>query len=139
MTSIRNATQTQRCLFPVLETRTKFRLEFLRTAGTVVLQLSGQLDEAAASQLESEAQYWLNRGEKTLVLDVESVESIRRAGARSILMIGKLLEVTGGSLVLCGVYGLVRNIFAMYGVDGVFETFENLEEFETRTRSFVTH
>ncbi len=110
----------------------------MRTAGKVVLQLAGQLDENTASQLEREVAYWMNRGEKTLVLDMEPVELVRKEGVRSILMMGKLLEQTGGNLVLCGLFGPVAHIFRMYGVDGVFETFENIEEFENQTRNRVT-
>jgi stage II sporulation protein AA (anti-sigma F factor antagonist) len=87
--------------------------------------------------LEREVAYWMNRGEKTLVLDLASVELVRKEGVRSILMMGKLLEQAGGELVLCGLYGSVGHVFRMYGVDGVFESFENVEEFENQTRSRV--
>ncbi|HEV3196832.1 MAG TPA: STAS domain-containing protein [Bryobacteraceae bacterium] len=115
----------------------KFTVEFMRTAGKVVLQLAGQLDETTTSQLEREVAYWLNRGEKTLVLDMKSVELVRKEGVRGILTMGTLLEQAGGNLVLCGLYGSVGHVFRMYGVDGVFETFENVEEFENQTRRRV--
>jgi anti-anti-sigma factor len=120
-------------------TRKKFRVDFMRTAGTVVLQLIGQLDETTTCQLEKEVLYWLNRGEKTLVLDMESVELVRRAGARCILMMGNLLDLAGCKLALSGLYGPVGLFLRMHGVAGMFETFENIEELENQTRSRVTH
>jgi anti-anti-sigma regulatory factor len=73
-----------------------------------------------------------------VVLDMESVDVVRKEGVRSILMMGKLLEQAGGNLVLCSLYSSIGHVFRMYGVDGVFETFENVEEFENQTRSRVT-
>ncbi|HLK68981.1 MAG TPA: STAS domain-containing protein [Bryobacteraceae bacterium] len=147
MTTVHDATQMQQSRYAafhaagaysfISNVRTKFTVQFMRTAGKVVLQLTGQLDETTISQLEREVAYWLNRGEKTLVLDMESVELIRKEGVRSILMMGKLLAQAGGNLALCGLYGSVGHVFRMYGVDGVFETYENVAEFENQTR--VTH
>src|SRR5262245_27830575 len=110
----------------------------MRTAGKVVLQLAGQFDEAAIGQFEREFTYWMNRGEKTLVIDFESVELVRKDAVRSVLFAGRQLEQLGGSLVLCGVSGAAGRAFRMYGVDGLFESYENLEEFEDQTRKWVT-
>ena len=149
MTTVHEATQMQQSRVAVFHAasaysltdnaRTKFMVRFIRTAGKGVLQLAGQLDETTTSQLEREVAYWLNRGEKTLVLNMESVELLRKEGVRSILMMGKLLEQAGGNLVLCGLYGSVGHVFRMFGVGGMFETFENVEEFENQTRNRVTH
>jgi anti-sigma B factor antagonist len=147
MTTVHEATQMQPSRIAVFHAasahslidnaRMKFTVEFMRTAGKVVLQLAGQLDETTTCQLEREVAYWMNRGEKILVLDMESVELARKEGVRSILMMGKLLEQAGGSLVLCGLQGSVGHVFRMYGVDGMFEVFENVEEFENQTRTQV--
>lgn len=147
MTTVHDATQIQQNRYAVFHAasahiidnaRMKFSVEFIRTAGKVILQLAGQLDETTTSQLEREVAYWLNRGEKTLVLNMESVELLRKEGVRSILMMGKLLEQAGGNLVLCGLYGSVGHVFRMFGVSAMFETFENVEEFENQTRNRVT-
>jgi anti-anti-sigma factor len=147
MTTVHNANQMQPSRFAAFHAagahslidnaRMKFTVEFMRTAGKVVLQLAGQLDETTIPQLEREIAYWQNRGEKTLVLDLKSVELIRKEGVRSILMMGMLLEQAGGNLVLCGLYGSVGRVFRMYGVDGAFETFESIEELENQTLNRV--
>ncbi|SPF51015.1 hypothetical protein SBA4_4580025 [Candidatus Sulfopaludibacter sp. SbA4] len=137
MTTVHSATQMQPNHFAVFHAaaRMKFTVEFMRTAGKVVLQPSGQLDETTTSQLEREVACWLNRGEKTLVLDMKSVEVVRKEGLSGILRMGTLLEQAGGSLVLCGLSGSAGYVFRMYGVDGMFETFEDVEEFENQARS----
>jgi anti-anti-sigma factor len=112
----------------------KFSIEFMRTAGTVVLQLAGRLDESTTLQFEREANYWMDRGERTLVLDMGLVNGIRKEGVRSILKIGQLLAQAGGNLVLCGLSGSIGYAFRTYRADGLFETFEDVEEFESRMR-----
>src|SRR5262245_539557 len=72
MTTAHYATQTQMSRFAAFQAgtrslmnapRTKLRIEFMRTAGKVVLQIAGLLDETTIADLEREVTYWMNRGE----------------------------------------------------------------------------
>jgi anti-anti-sigma factor len=83
--------------------------------GVTVLRPLGRLDSAQAPELEATVRALLDGGAKALVFDLSKLAYISSAGLRVVLLAGKQLRASGGKLVLCGVSGLVLEVFEMSG------------------------
>src|ERR1700722_1180906 len=94
----------------------------------LILKLEGTVDGETAGELEHDCAAWISRGEKCIVLDFQHVPYCSSAGLYSVLTSGKKLDVVGGSLLLCGLRGTLKDMFGFVGFDGLFQTFENLDD-----------
>lgn len=81
--------------------------------GIAVLAPQGQVDGNSAPALESAL---LAGGEARVVLDLAGVEYMSSAGLRLVVLVSKRLKQRGGSLVLCGLQPLVREVFEVSGL-----------------------
>ena|SRR5690606_17470538 len=80
-----------------------------------VISLSGQINSANASTVESGLLAFVEQGERLCVLDLDGVDYISSAGLRVILMLAKRLKEKSGRLVLCGLQPLVHEVFDVSG------------------------
>lgn len=96
---------------------------YLRDESAVVA-VSGRLDAMTAPEFERGcADYSAGR----LVLDLSDLEYISSAGLRSILTLAKRLKASGGTLALCGLNGLVQEVFTVSGFDNFLPVFADLD------------
>lgn len=102
-----------------------------KNENATIIRMAGQVDEITAAQLRNECTSWILQGEKTLVLDFDSVRLVSSLGVHAILMAGKQLQNAGGSLILCGFHGQVKRTFEYSGLAALFLTFETLEDWTT--------
>ena len=86
-----------------------------------VVRPFGRLDSGNAPELERALQALLTAGAKKLLLDLGQLEFISSAGMRIVLMAGKGLRAQQGRLALCGVHGMVKEIFEVSGFLTLFE------------------
>lgn len=93
-----------------------------------VLALDARLDVNSASELEKKGLELVASGEKRFILDMSQLNYISSAGLRSILVIGKKAKANGGQLVLCGLEGIVKEVFEMSGFDSFFKAYETVQE-----------
>lgn len=96
--------------------------------GFTVVSVSGRLDAGTAPELEKNCANLISEGGKKLVLELSALEYVSSAGLRSVLAVAKKLKAAGGSLSLCGLSGLVQEVFSIAGFDSflpVFDTVEN--------------
>jgi anti-anti-sigma factor len=91
--------------------------------GSVALAVSGRLDMTSAGRLEQELELLIGRGERRVALDFSGLEYLSSAGLRSILIAAKRLREVGGSLVVYGLAGPVKEVFEMSGLGGVLPVF----------------
>ncbi|MDX9980860.1 MAG: STAS domain-containing protein [Lentisphaeria bacterium] len=95
----------------------------------VVVSVTGRVDAAGALTFEAHCREKLKAHDRTsLVLNLEGVEYLSSAGLRVVLSLGKQTKAGGGKLVLCGIQGLVREIFEIAGFLNLFPVAKNLKE-----------
>ncbi len=100
----------------------------LETRGEVtILQPEGRLDTATAVPLEAAVIERLQAGCNRLVFDLSRIDYISSAGLRVILLAGKKLRATQGTLVLCGLREEVRAVFEMSGFLDLFACTPDLD------------
>lgn len=86
----------------------------------VVLRVAGRMDAVQATAFEEECKSWVNRGVGNLVVDLSELAYISSLGLRSFVLIGKLQQEKGGKLQLCGLTGLVKQVFEITRLNSVF-------------------
>ncbi len=97
--------------------------------GAVVVTAEGRVDASNAPLFDAHCRQVMTAHNRTsLILDLESVEYMSSAGLRAILSLGKHAKSLGGTLVLCGLQGAVREIFDIAGFLGLFPIADTLEK-----------
>jgi len=95
--------------------------------GLTIIKVAGRLDTVTAASFEEQCLDWLNQEKTSLVLDFSTLEYVSSAGLRSVLVVGKKSKASGGSLAICGLTGLVQEVFAMSGFDSFFPNYDSVE------------
>ncbi len=96
--------------------------------GFLVVQVEGRLDVATAPEFEKNCAALLEQGHEKLILDLTALEYISSAGLRSLLAVAKKLKGRGGSLSLCGLTGLVKEVFYLSGFDNFLPVYEGRQQ-----------
>jgi len=94
----------------------------------VLLKVSGRMDAENAHQFEQACDHWISLGAKHLIADLEGLQYVSSMGLRGFLAIAQKLQSASGSLVLCGLHGLPRQVFEMTRLIGLFPVFETTQQ-----------
>ena len=94
----------------------------------VLLKVSGRMDAENAHEFEQACEQWITRGTKHLIADVTSLQYVSSMGLRSFLSVAQKLQSSSGSLILCGLNGLPRQVFELTRLIGLFPVFDTLQQ-----------
>jgi len=86
--------------------------------GTLTLALDGRLDTNTSPDLEAAVKL---DGVKELVFDFSGLEYIASSGLRILLAAHKEMAAKGGTMRIANPNEMVRGVFGMTGLDGIFE------------------
>ena len=93
----------------------------------VVVKLVGSMEGRASTEFDAAWDRLLEEGQKSFVVDLSELDYINSAGIGSFLRNGKLTLEKGGSLRICGIKGLVKELFEMTQLTSVFPNFDSAE------------
>jgi anti-anti-sigma factor len=102
-----------------------------RFADAVVLYPMGRIDHATADGFKAALVPYLARcaaGGDRVVLDLSGVEYISSVGLRVLMLASKQVKAQGGSLAVCGLGPVVREIFEISRFTLVLDVFSALRE-----------
>ncbi|HKD05988.1 MAG TPA: STAS domain-containing protein [Bryobacteraceae bacterium] len=102
-------------------------VERTQVSDQIVLVVSGRMDAENAAQFEKECNACIAEGHTSLVADLSGLAYVSSMGLRSFLAAAKTLQGLGGSLRLCCLKGLVRQVFEITGLMQVFTVYETVE------------
>lgn len=94
----------------------------------VLLKVTGRMDAENAAEFEEACQRWISKGVKHLIADLDGLEYVSSMGLRSFLSVAQKLQSASGSLILCGLHGLPRQVFEMTRLISLFPVFENPQQ-----------
>ncbi len=94
----------------------------------LVLTLQGRMDALSHPEFDQCASDLVGQGERLFVVDLSGLDYISSAGLRSLLGLLKTVQPQGGNVALCGLTGVVRNVFEVVGFQHVFVIDETREE-----------
>ena len=62
-----------------------------------------------------------------LLMDIAELQYVSSLGLRSFVRVAKAVHGTSGVALLCGMKGLVKEVFDMAHLGGLFRTFDNVD------------
>ena len=89
--------------------------------GKLVATLEGELDTAAAIEVEKELQPLFNSEGRDVVIECEKLEYIASSGLRILLEILKSAKAAGSKVILRNLNEDIRNVFKLTGLISLFE------------------
>ncbi|MDD5273586.1 MAG: STAS domain-containing protein [Methylovulum sp.] len=96
--------------------------------GCLVIALAGRIDAASAKKLEQYCLEQIDGGATRLVFDFAAVNYISSAALRVFLVIAKRLNTLQGSVKLCALNALLRDVFDISGFAKLFVITETVQE-----------
>ena len=99
-----------------------------KEGNNLVIEVKGRLDAVTSPKLEEECQALIDQGEKAIVMDLGGVDYISSAGLRTILILARKLNGSGGQIRFCGLKGMVQEVFSISGFTSLFPVFPSLTE-----------
>ncbi len=103
-------------------------IDVRKESSAAVVSLSGRIDTVSAPDFEKRLAEEVQKGERCLILDFAGVDYISSAGLWGVLSLAKLLKGKGGSLLLCSLRGMVKEVFDLSGFTSIFSISESVEE-----------
>jgi anti-sigma B factor antagonist len=103
-------------------------IEPLQLEKAVLLKVTGRMDAENAHEFEEACDRWITDGAKHLIADLDGLQYVSSMGLRCFLSVAQKLQSTSGSLILCGLHGLPRQVFEMTRLIGVFPVFETSQQ-----------
>ncbi len=99
-----------------------------RQGRTLVIRVQGRLDATTTEAFNHEWQSWVDSKVTRVTLDLSDLEYITSAGLRGVVALHKTLKGRHGELALCGLNGLVSEVFAVSGLSFLLPIYKTLEE-----------
>lgn len=96
--------------------------------GALVITVRGRLDVHGAPVFEKRCAPLIRAGQGGVVVDCHGVEYISSAGLRAVISLGKQAKAVGVPLAFCRMGEMVREVFAISGVLGLFPVSASPEE-----------
>jgi anti-anti-sigma factor len=92
------------------------------------VSIKGRLDSVTAPEMETHCRALIEKGETRILIDLDGLEYISSAGLRVLLVIAKSVKAKSGTLVLCRLAPIVREVMEISGFDKIFEMAGTREE-----------
>ena len=89
--------------------------------GKIVAALSGELDTAAAAEVEAALQPLLESEGRDIIIDCTELEYIASSGLRILLGILKKAKAVGSRVILKNVNEVIRDVLELTGFISIFE------------------
>ena len=96
-------------------------------ANAIVITVSGRMDAGNAQQFQKVCEDWIARGATRLLVELSGLQYVSSMGLSSFLVVAKTLQGKSGSVVLCGLRGLPKQVFELTRLIGLFPVFESTD------------
>ena len=95
--------------------------KFEEIEGKYVATLEGEMDTAAAAEVEKVMEPLYTSDGKDVIIDCTNLEYIASSGLRILISILKGAKSAGSRVVLHGVNDDIKSVFKLTGFDSIFE------------------
>jgi anti-anti-sigma factor len=93
----------------------------------VVLTVSGRMDAANAHQFQKACEEWIAAGATHLLVDLSGLHYVSSVGLSCFLALAKTLAGKSGSVILCRLQGLPKQVFETTRLIGLFPVFDTMD------------
>ena len=94
----------------------------------VVMKVSGRMDAENAPRFQSACEQWINRGERHIAIDLGELQYVSSMGLSSFMAIAKSLQQKRGTVMLCRLQGLPKQVFELTRLIDLFPVFATTED-----------
>lgn len=108
-------------------------MQVSRAQGAYIIELSGRWDTFSSAAFERQCATLIEKGMRTVVIDVAAVDYVSSFGLRSLLNTGKLLEPLQGRIHMSALQPQVRKVFVGSGFNSLFPEYPDVD---TALRAF---
>jgi anti-anti-sigma factor len=98
-----------------------------RVGNTIIILPRGHLDSRSAKDFQELVLQCINRGEKSILLDLSMTDYISSAGLRAVLTLAKHQKEKNGKLAICCLVGSAKDIFRISGFDTIVDVYADQE------------
>jgi len=102
-------------------------IESTKAGEKIILKVSGRMDASCAPSFEKACQDCVDSGSVQIVLDFGELAYISSLGLGSLVKIAKQVKNKGGSLCVCSMTGLVKQVVEMTRLNLVFPVYPSLD------------
>jgi anti-anti-sigma factor len=102
-------------------------IESTQTNNGVIVKVVGRMDAESAPAFEDACAAWVGRGVYQLIIDMSELSYVSSMGLRSFITIAKMAQEKGGSLRLCRLTGLVKQVFEITRLISLFPIHDSVE------------
>jgi anti-anti-sigma factor len=99
-------------------------IECTKEGAAIVVRVAGRMDAESAPQFQSACEQCIREGAIHLAVDVAELQYVSSMGLRSFLIVAKALQSGGGTMMLCGLRGMVKEVFDMTHLTSLFPVFD---------------
>jgi anti-anti-sigma factor len=86
------------------------------------------MDAGNSTEFEQTCNVWIQNKITHVILDMSELAYVSSMGLRHFVNVGKTLQENGGTLRLCGVHGLVKQLFQITRLNNVFPIHETVAD-----------
>ena len=99
-----------------------------KVSDVCVVGISGRLDSATSDGLGQRLHQLIDRGERRLVIDAETLDYISSTGLRVLLVAAKRLKSADGKIVLSSLKPHILEVFEIAGFTSIFPIYGNADQ-----------
>ncbi|HZS44941.1 MAG TPA: STAS domain-containing protein [Blastocatellia bacterium] len=96
--------------------------------GAIVFRPAGRIDGSELNDVESRIIELVGSNQNRILIDMSVVDFINSAGLRTLLIIGKRLQVANGGLTLFGLQENVARVFEIARFNNIFPIYSSEAE-----------
>jgi anti-sigma B factor antagonist len=100
-------------------------IESTKLETAVVLKVSGRMDAENASKFQRACEEWTGKGVTHLIIDMSELQYVSSMGFASFLAVAKSLQAKAGSMILCQLQGLPKQVFELTQLIGLFPVYDS--------------
>jgi anti-sigma B factor antagonist len=90
----------------------------------VVLKVTGRMDAENAGKFQRACEEWIAKGATHLVVELSELQYVSSMGLACFLAVAKVLQQKAGSMILCHLQGLPKQVFEITHLMGLFPVYD---------------
>ena len=99
-----------------------------KSGDVTIVEIKGRIDSNTAKVLDERLANLIKGGRARLMIDCKNIIYISSAGFRALLVAGRLVEETKGTLALCGLPSEIQRLFDLGAFTDLFLIYSSREE-----------
>jgi anti-anti-sigma factor len=102
-------------------------VESTQLESAVVVKVTGRMDSENAIQFRETCEDWIRKGMANIVVDLSELNYVSSMGLGCVLGVLKAAQAKKGSVALCSLKGLPKQVFEVTKLIGLFPLYDNTD------------